>query len=237
MAVASVDAEVPMAMAYRDGGHFWRALAIAAMIEGVCVFGFVSFSATIGSKHGPVQPSVMKISIQQPPPPPPVPKPQPPPPPKPVAQPLPPPPPPKPVARPQPKPLVRKIVPHTIVPPATPTVPQPPPAPAPAQPSADIQATAEQLYAAALNARVQSGLVVPQSVQMMGLSGTTHLAVSVAPSGAVLSVVVTQSSGAPPIDQAAMDAVHAASLPPFAADMPQHAITFNLTVRLSTQQN
>ncbi|OYV48808.1 MAG: hypothetical protein B7Z77_09675 [Acidocella sp. 20-58-15] len=179
----------------------------------------------------------MKISIQQPPAPPPVPKPQPPPPPPPpvpVPQPIPVPPP-----KPMPRPVMRKLLPHKPPPPAAAPVFQapPPPPPVAALPDAQVQASAAQLYAAELNARVQSNLVVPASVTMMGLSGTTHLAVTVAPNGSVISVVVTQGSGAPPIDQAAEAAVRAVPLPVFTANMPQHDITFNLTVHLATNQN
>lgn len=215
---------------------FWRAFLIAAAIEVVCVLAIVKISETVGVKHHATQPAIMKISIQQPPPPP-VPKPQPPPPPPPpvpVPQPVPVPPP-----KPVPKPVMRKLLPHKPPPPATAPVFQtpPPPPPVPALPDAEVQASAEQLYAAELNARVQSNLVVPASVTMMGLSGKTHLAVTVEPDGSVISVVVTQSSGAPPIDQAAEAAVRAAPLPAFTAKMPSHAIVFNLIVRLSTTQN
>ncbi len=235
----------PGAPADHGGGDkFWRALVVAAIIEGVFVVGFVKYAATVGDKHGAQQPTVMKISIQQapkpPPPPPPVPKTQPPPPPPPPPVPTPqrlPPPPPLPKPAPRPKPVLRKALPHTTPPPAAPVFHAPPLPPAPALPSAEIQASAEQLYAAELNARVQSQLAVPEAVRMMGLSGTTYLAVTVAPSGAVLAVAVTQSSGAPPIDQAAAAAVRSAPLPAFSDKMPQHPITFNLIVRLSTNQS
>lgn len=227
-------------MDHGGSDKFWRALIVAAIIECVFVFGFIRFAATIGEKHGPAQPSVMKITIQQPPAPPPkpppsVPKPQPPPPPpKAIPQPL--PPPPRPFPR--PKPTMRKVLPHTPPPPAAaPVFHTPPTPPAPVPPSAEVQASAEQLYAAELNARVQSELTVPDAVRMMGLSGKTYLAVTGAPTGAVLSVVVTQSSGAPPIDEAAEAAVRSAPLPAFPAKMPQHPITFNLIVRLSTSQD
>lgn len=229
----------PMAFSHHSNDKFWRAVLMAAVIEVIFVFGMIKISETIGNKHQVKLPTVMKISIQQPPaPPPPVPKPQPPPPPPPpvpVPQPVPLPPPPKPA----PRPVMRKILPHKPPPPATAPVFQAPPPPVPVapQPDAQTQASAEQLYAAELNARVQSNLVVPESVQMMGLSGKTHLAVTVAPDGTIISVVVTQSSGAPPIDQAAEAAVRAVPLPAFTAKMPQHSITFNLTVRLSTNQS
>ena len=228
-----------MSFNHHGNDKFWRAILMAAAIEVIFVFGMVKLSESISNKHQDKQPTVMKITIQQPPaPPPPVPKPQPPPPPPPpvpVPQPVPLPPPPKPT----PRPVMRKILPHKPPPVAAPVMQAPPPPPQPVAPQPDpqTQATAEQVYAAELNARVQSNLVVPESVQMMGLSGKTHLAVTVAPNGAIISVVVTRSSGAPPIDQAAEAAVRAVPLPAFTAKMPQHAITFNLTVHLSTGQS
>ncbi|GLR65904.1 hypothetical protein GCM10010909_05820 [Acidocella aquatica] len=232
----------PAVMAdYHGGGHFWQALIAAVIVEGLLVLGFAYVSATIGHKAAAVQPSVMNISIQQVPPPP-VAKPPPPAPPPPQALPQPapppPPPPPKPVARPAPRPIMRKMPVIKPVVPAKPVfqTPPPPPEPAPVPPNAQMQATAEQLYGEALNARVQAGLVVPSAVQLMALSGTTVLAVTVAPSGAVLSVAIIQSSGAPPIDAAAESAVRSVSLPAFSAGMAQHPITFDLTVKLSTNQ-
>jgi protein TonB len=88
-------------------------------------------------------------------------------------------------------------------------------------------------YAALLNARVQARLVVPEAVQMMRLSGATVVAIRVAPDGALLGASVARSSGAAPIDRAALAAVRATSLPPFHGDMPQGPVTFDLTVRIT----
>ena len=224
-----------MPFGHHDNNKFWRAVLIAAAIEVIFVFGMIKVSESIGSKHQEKQPTVMKITVQQPPAPP-VPKPPPPPPPpvpRPLPQPTPVPPP-----KPTPRPVMRKILQHKPPPVVAPVMqPPPPPQPVAQQPDAQPQASAEQVYAAELNARVQSSLVVPESVQMMGLSGKTHLAVTVAPNGAIISVVVAQSSGVPPIDQAAEAAVRAVPLPAFTAKMPQRPIVFNLTVRLSTGQS
>ncbi|OZB39025.1 MAG: hypothetical protein B7X48_10860 [Acidiphilium sp. 34-60-192] len=139
---------------------------------------------------------------------PPPPKPLPPPPPKVVTPPKPPPPPPpKPIPRPKPRPIVHpKPVPHVAAPP-----PPPPPPPQP-QISAAQQADATELYAARVHAAVQDDLHVPEQVAMMHLRGITTLAITIAPSGALLGVSVARSSGAPPIDQAALAAVRALSV-------------------------
>ena len=220
-----------------DGGQFWRALIIAGIFEGLLLLGFAHVAAIIGHKKATAQPEVMNISIQQVQPPP-VTKPPPPVPPPPQAVPRPaPPPPPKPVARPAPRPVMRRMPVAKHVAAVRPVLQAPPPPPPVAvPPSAEMQATAEQLYGEAMNARVQAGLVVPAAVQLMALSGTTVLAVTVAPGGEVLDIAVIRSSGAPPIDQAAVAAVRAVSLPAFTAGMAQHPITFDLTVKLSTNQ-
>ena len=218
------------------GDKFWRALLVAALLEASVGFGFVHFMDVVGAKHGPVRPSVMRITMQAPPKPPPPkpvvkkPPPPPPPPPKPVPMPKPLPPPPRPLPRPVPKPVAKPVV-RPVVP-----VVQPPPPPTPA-PSAAVQESAEQLYAAQMNAHVQADLTVPAMVQAMNLSGTTYLAVSVAPNGSVLSITVTRSSGAPPIDKAAIAAVRATALPPFSSKMPDHPVTFDLIVNLTTSSD
>jgi protein TonB len=98
-----------------------------------------------------------------------------------------------------------------------------------------VQADAVQLYAASLNSRVQAGLVVPATVSDMGLSGSTTVAVTIAPNGHVVSVTIARSSGIPPIDQAALAAVRATTEQAFTTDMPDHPITFTLIVHLDSQ--
>ena len=88
-------------------------------------------------------------------------------------------------------------------------------------------------YAAVLNARVQAHLQVPGMVEMMHLSGTTVVAIRVAPDGRLLQVSVARSSGIGAIDRAGLAAVRATGLPPFPAGMPPHPVTFTLTVRLN----
>ena len=88
-------------------------------------------------------------------------------------------------------------------------------------------------YAAMLNAKVQAHLVVPEMVEMMHLSGTTTLAIQVAPDGRLIGVSVGRSSGSGEIDRAAIAAVRSSRLPPFPDGMPQRPVTFDLRVRLS----
>jgi protein TonB len=87
-------------------------------------------------------------------------------------------------------------------------------------------------YAVELNSRVQARLIVPEGVQMMHLSGKTVVAIRVAPDGSLLGASVAHSSGAGPIDRAALATVRATRLPPFGPGMPDHPVTFDLTVRI-----
>lgn len=181
-------------------------------------------------------------------PPPPVPPPPAPPPPVPA-----PPPPPAPVVQqpepPKPAPTPKRPSKHTITqkrrpPPPPPTTAVPPtteappvehtPPPPPAAPpvSAAQAATALQAYAGQLRARVQSSLVVPPMVRMMRLSGETLVAIKLSPSGALLDVSVLRSSGAPPIDKAALQTVRATQFAPFTGDMPHNPLTFTLRVHI-----
>ena len=175
------------------------------------------------------KPPAPKPPPPKPKPPPPPPKPKPPPPkPAPPPPPLPPPPkappPPRPKPRPRPRPTPPR--PHITRP------PPPPPAPVQAAPSAATVASAMMRYAAELNGRVQAGLVVPEDVRMMHLSGHAVVAIRVAPDGQLLGVSIARSSGVGPIDRAALAAVRATRLPAFIGDMPRHPVTFDLTVRL-----
>ncbi len=232
-----------------------RPLLAAAVIEVLLAAAVIGFAPSAGVVRAPhpqrvriamlapkpkSKPPAPKPPPPQPKPPPPPPKP-PPPPPKPVPKPpppkpapaLPPPPPVPPKAppppRPRPRPHPRKPQPHVLrpPPPAPPPVRAAPPAPSPAE-----TASAVMRYAALLNARVQARLVVPEQVQMMRLSGTTVVAIRVAPDGSLLGVSVARSSGVGPIDRAALAAVRATSLPPFHGDMPRGPVTFDLTVRM-----
>lgn len=227
-----------------------RPLVAAAVIELALIGALVHFAARKGVVAAP-HPQRVRIAMLAPkpkpkppapkPPPPPPPKPKPPPPPPPKPKPPPPKPLPKPPPPPPPRPAPKRVihrpppprprpVPHHPAPPRP--VPPPmravtPPAPSPAEVASMVMR-----YAAELNGRVQSRLVVPEAVQMMHLSGKTVVAIRVAPDGALLGVSVARSSGAGPIDRAALAAVRATRLPPFGPGMPDHPVTFDLTVRI-----
>lgn len=181
-----------------------------------------------------------------------------PPPPKPVAPPPPPkalppppkqvappplPPPPVPVAQPKPPPprprkvvkrhrVVHRIVHRTKPVPPQPAPPRPQPQPQPARVSAAARENALQAYAAMVHRVVQSSLKVPEMVEMMHLAGVAELELMVGPDGRLLGEHVLHSSGAPPIDRAALAAVKAARLPKFTPKMPNHPITVEIAIRL-----
>ena len=226
----------PPAIHERD--LFGRALVAALVLEIIAILTFIHFA----NQAGPVanhRPRIMKIQMLAPPPKPkplptppkpmpPPPKPLPPPP-MPLAPPKPLPPPPKPIPKPRPIPHPMKPVPHVAVP-----KPQPSPPPPPPQPviSAAQQESATQRYAALVHQAVQNDLRVPRMVEMMHLRGITTVAIRLAPNGLLHGVSVMRSSGAPPIDRAALAAVRATRFPPFSSKMPHHALTFDLQVKL-----
>lgn len=234
------------------GGSLLRPLLAAAVVEALLLLAVIRFAPHAGVVRAP-HPQRVRIAMvapkpkpkpPTPKPPPPEPKPPPPPPPKPKPPPPEPkPPPPKPVPRLPPPPVPPKAPPppprphpkprpHVVRPPPRPQPAPPPMRATPPAPSPAETASAVMRYAAVLNARVQARLVVPQEVQMMHLSGTTVVAIRVAPDGSLLGVSVARSSGVPPIDRAALAAVRSTPLPPFQGDMPRQPVTFDLTVRL-----
>ncbi len=188
----------------------------------------------------PPEPPPPQPPPPEPPPPPPPPEPPPPPPPPqpaPVVE-EPPPPPPKPTpVKPKrtprkPPPPVQQV--QTNTPPPPIDDPRPPPPPRPATSPAQA-ATALQRYLAELRARVQGALVVPMEVRMMHLSGDTIVAIRLSPDGALEQATVVATSGAAPIDRAALAAVRASQFAAFPDELGHAAKTFNLTVHLATQ--
>ncbi len=204
----------------------------------------------------PPPPKPAEPPKEEPPPPPPPPEPPPPPPPEPPPPPPPPEPPPPPPP-PQPAPVVEEPPPpppkpspvkprHTprkppapvqqvqTTTPPPPAAEPPPPAPRPAASPAQA-ASALQRYVAELRARVQAALVVPMEVRMMHLSGDTIVAIRLSPEGTLVSASVVATSGAAPIDRAALAAVRASQFAAFPDELGHAAKTFNLTVHLATQ--
>ena len=229
----------------KSEGHFGKALLVGAVMEIALLAGLL----WISSAPPPPKPVVKKIiAIHMVHPAPPKPKPIPvPPPPKPVVQPK-----PVPVPRPKPIPQPRPVVHHTpapkplmaktplptapVVPPAPPVTPPAPPPPPPA-PSMAARQAALARYAAMVRAQVQSDARVPQSVRMMHTSGTTIITFRLRPSGQLIWARVTQSSGIPPIDRAALRSVKEGNYPPFTKNMPKHATDFTVEVHLSSDSS
>lgn len=212
--------------AVTSGGPAWEprdrfgiALAAALVVEAVLAVAVMRFApqAAPVANH---KKDVVKIHMEAPPKPPP--QPMLPPPPLPVAPPK---PPPKPIPRPKPRPLPRKPVPH-VAPPRP-----PPPPPQPAVSAAEIE-SATARYAGMVHQAVQADLQVPRLVEMMHLRGIATVSIRIAPSGTLLGVSIVRSSGAPPIDRAAIASVRATSFPPFSGDMPHHPLDFVLQVKL-----
>jgi len=110
-----------------------------------------------------------------------------------------------------------------------PVAPPPPPAAAGAS-SADLLAR----YTAELNAAVQSGLRVPGMVRAMRLHGTATVLFKLTPSGQLLWAQLARSSGVPQIDDAAMAKVRATAYPPFPVALGREDMTFEIEVKLTT---
>jgi len=218
-----------------DKEHFGRALLVGAVLEALLVGGLI----WVGSNTPPPKPVVKKIiAIHMVQPVPPKPKPVPPPPkpmvhPKPLPRPV---PLPKPVVHhvPVPKPLIAKTpLPLAPVAPPRPPVVLPPPPPPPPAPSMAARQVALAEYAAMVRAQVQADAHVPEAIRLMHLSGTAVITFRLAPSGRLQWAKVSRSSGAGPIDRAALKSVEEGEYPPFSKDMPKHATNFTVEVHLS----
>jgi protein TonB len=186
----------------------------------------------------PPEPAPPPPPPPEPTPPPPEPAPPPPPPEPPPPEPLPEPPPPTKPPPPRKIAVPRKVQaprpPVTQAPPTkTPPPPEAPPAPAAPAVSAAVQATETELYAAALRARVQANLTVPRAVRLLGIGGVSRVAIELAPNGSLIGASLAKSSGSADIDAAALQSVRASQFPPFSAKMPQHNLTFILSVRMT----
>ncbi|HTH98812.1 MAG TPA: TonB family protein [Stellaceae bacterium] len=209
------------------------AFGLALIIEAAAVAWFATAlpAPTPAAQQAPMRVSLVTLPPAPPAPPPPVPAPpRPVTPPKPVEPPKPvppkPAPPPKPVEKPQPVPKPR---PHTrpkpkpvIHVPATAqasraAVEAPPPQPvAPPPPAPPVEAASPDqlaLFEGRLNQAVKEAVVYPAVARMMHLSGQARVAFTYL-DGSVSDIRIVQSSGAPSIDKAAMDAVRTAVYPP-----------------------
>ena len=212
-----------------ERSHFLFALLAAMVVELLVVLA----GAYIANRPQPVlqPPPVTLIHVVVTPKPvPPPPKPVPPPP-----RPM--PPPPRPVPRPSPKVQPRPPVRHTISrpKPIAQQVQPPPSPPRPAPIPEAVQENAMEAYASIVHDAVQADLQVPEMVAMMHLSGTTKIALNIAPNGNLLSATVIESSGVAMIDNAALATVRASRFPSFSGKMPNHPITIEISVRIKSQ--
>ena len=91
-----------------------------------------------------------------------------------------------------------------------------------------------EAYASVVHDAVQADLQVPETVAMMQLSGTTKIALNIAPNGSLLSMTIIQSSGIAMIDKAALATVRATRFPSFSGTMPHHPITIEISVRMKS---
>jgi len=87
-----------------------------------------------------------------------------------------------------------------------------------------------QQYAQEISAALSSQGAIPPAIAALGIGGSVRLKVVIAPSGAVVTAYVDQSSGTPALDDQAMDDVSAAHFPAFLPGMPQQPISFNIPV-------
>ncbi len=225
---AAPDSAAPPSFPRENGwGRFALALMAAAMLEVAAGLWLISHPSLFeAATDAPEKPVVQVHMVELPPPQP-----------APVVEEPPPPPPPKPspvkprhTPRKPPAP-VQQV--QTTTPPP-PAAEPPPPAPRPAASPAQA-ASALQRYVAELRARVQAALVVPMEVRMMHLSGDTIVAIRLSPEGTLVSASVVATSGAAPIDRAALAAVRASQFAAFPDELGHAAKTFNLTVHLATQ--
>ncbi len=140
-------------------------------------------------------------------------------------------PPPKPVKR-----VVRHPPQHHVVPQPPPPQPQiqaprvtnPPPPTAPAEQTSGIPG-----YRAALHDEIQNNVEVPPAIQQLGLSGTTYVAFTITPQGALANARVSRSSGNPLIDQAALAAVRHTSYHAFTVNMPTRPLPFDVPIEIT----
>ena len=133
----------------------------------------------------------------------------------------------------QPRPVVRQPL---VKPKSTAQQVQPPPSPPrPAPIPEAVQENAIEAYASVVHDAVQADLQVPDTVAMMQLSGTTKIALNIAPNGNLLSTTIIESSGIAMIDSAALVTVRATHFPTFSGKMPNYPITIEISVRMKSQ--
>jgi periplasmic protein TonB len=90
-------------------------------------------------------------------------------------------------------------------------------------------------YRALLTAWLESHKRYPEQARERGEKGEAVLQFTVDRSGRVLRFAVIRSSGYPDLDAAVENMMRDASLPPFAADMPEPSITVSVGIRFSLE--
>ncbi len=225
-------------------GYFGRSLLVGALIE-AGILGAMAFLLGQKTVPQPPKPHPIAVHLVQPAPPKPKPKPVPPQPkPKPVIQhhPL-----PRPVPRPIPRPVIHHVQPRPVpllaktpapsapVMQAPKPVVAPPPPPPPPAPSPAVQQAAVQRYAALVRSQVQAQTRVPESVRLMGASGTAVVRFELQPSGQLVWAHLERSSGVGAINRAALAAVKAGDYPPFSKNMPRKPTRFDVDVHISAR--
>ncbi|MHB1302333.1 MAG: TonB family protein [Acidiphilium sp.] len=140
--------------------------------------------------------------------------------------------------KPPPKP-VHRIVPRRI---ARPMPPQPAPPPQLAPPASQTTApppslaqlkSAEARYVGIMRGVILSHLVVPAALRNLGVSGVAMVAFKVTPNGQILWIRVIKQSAYQAANRAARTAVQDSHFPAFLAEMPHHAIIFEIPVHVS----
>lgn len=114
--------------------------------------------------------------------------------------------------------------------PVVPTLPAPVAAPAPVAPA--MQARAVDRYAARIRTIIQTNIRLPDIVRALHLAGRANVVFRLRPDGSVLWARLARSSGAAPIDAAAVAEVHVLEYPPFTRRMPKHPLTFTVVVHM-----
>lgn len=123
---------------------------------------------------------------------------------------------------------------HEAAPLPTPSPPTPSVAPASAADTAAVPAPPAPIasdWQRALFGWLAAHKTYPDEARRRGEQGRVALRFTVDRSGHVLDVTLLSGSGSPRLDDAAQAILHAASLPPFPAAMPQDRVT--VTVQIS----
>ncbi|SCC92002.1 TonB family protein [Thiomonas sp. X19] len=229
-------------------GQRWPLAAGAALLLEVVIVGALLWLADHAS--APPPPAPMQIVLDAPKPAPqtvapPTPRP-------PVPKPL-PKPTPKPVVKPRPRPVLHKVAPKPAQPPPPPPVatpkleappapvpdtkpampvaaPTPPAPPQPPAPPAPDAASIKAGFEAALRSAIQAAVRYPQAARLMRLSGKTLVGFDFR-DGVVSHLRVVTSSGAGPLDHAALDAVRNAPYPATPRVLQGKAMAFTIWVR------